>query len=233
MLEMMIALSISALVLVIMFRYSFFLEKSLHASSTTLEMIEKYNVVFAWIVKDVELSGYLGCLQGQKRSNTMDPSGYLSDEWLKTTNSSLESQYMSLQQYRILENNGHDILISGDNNLKENNVVVIENCWQAEIAEIKTITKINHNQQARVSFYSPIQVSGVDEMYIAKLVQHKYFIKQNKSLYVSDINSRDEEVLGNMNRLELRRSGTQVNISLVNLDNNKTLSLVARMYNAQ
>lgn len=232
-LEMMIVLLISAIILSVIFRYAYFLEKSLNMASKKIDAIEKYHVVFAWMVRDVEMAGYLGCVNASNRKAISDPGRYLFSSWWNINNNSLQSQYMSPQQYELLENANNQLLIDGENHLKAEDVVVIENCWQAEVNKIKKISSVNYGTKNRLSFYYPVMISGVQGLFIARLIQHKYYIKDDQSLYVADINVRDEEVLANVNHLKLSQSPSTLNITLNNTENNTEMFFVARMYNAQ
>jgi hypothetical protein len=240
-LEMMIAILISLVILSLTFRYTYFMESSLSKSASYLDMIEKYHVIFAWMLRDVEMAGYLGCVKAKSRSKIIDDHAYLLPDWLTAKDNRLSSQYMSPEAYLVLENKNNQLLINGKNFLKENDIVVIENCWQAQIAKIKKISSVNYGAQNRLSFYDALIISDAHALYVARLVQHTFFIKKtsrkNKkgdfiySLYVNDINTREDEVLENINKMTLKSNGQQVNMTLISSDNNKPLEFIANRKN--
>ncbi len=239
-LEMILSIFLSSLLLLVLFRYTFFIEKTLNNASDKIDLIEKYHVAFAWLVSDIEMAGYLGCVNAQSRESIADSGGYLSHYWLTTHDNILESQYMSPHQSKVLEHSDNEVFIDGESNLKANDVVVIENCWQAEIARIKQISSVNYGAEKRVRFYLPLAMKNFDEAYMARLVQHKYFIKNTSrknasgdwvsSLYLSDINARDEEVLENIENLAFMEESGKVSLFLQDSRKN-TIKLTARKRN--
>lgn len=241
-LEVMIALLLSAIILTEIFRYSYFLESSMSFSAKKIEAIEKNNVLFAWMARDIEMAGYVGCVNAFSRKGVIDDGGYLSSIWLSANGDVLKSQYMSTQQFAIMsKTNSNEVLIDGDNDLKANDVVFIENCWAAEVIKIKKISSVNYGVQNRLQFYSEIKLESLENAYVAKLIRHEYIIKKTTrknaqgeyilSLYVIDEKNNSDEILENIVSMALKKLQNNITISMI--DNEKhSFVVVAKAHNA-
>lgn len=232
-LEIMIAMLISTIVLAEIFRYSYFLESSLNFSAAKVESIEKNNVLFAWIVRDIEMAGYAGCVNAHSRKNIMDDGHYLSSTWLIANGDTLESQYMSMEQFQIIEKSSEtEILISGNNPLKVDDIVFIENCWEIEVTKIKKIHSVNYGAQNRLEFYTPLKIKNYTNSHVAKLIRHHYFIENSAGLYVRNEKNDSDEVLENISSIQIVPSQKQYLISVTELNTSDPIVLTASAYNA-
>lgn len=232
-LEIMIAMLLSAIILSGIFRYSYYLENLLNVSALKLESIEKDNVLFASMVRDIEMAGYVGCVNASSRKNIIDDSHYLSSTWLIAHDDQLEAQYMATEQFLVMEKSSDsELLISGENHLKEDDVVFIENCWEAEVVKIKKIHSVNYGAQSGIEFYSPLKISHFEDAYIGKLIQHNYFIKNSSALYVRDPAGSSEEILENISSFSISASQGGYGIFINELNSSDPIFLSARAYNA-
>lgn len=242
-LEIMIALLLSAIVLAEIFRYSYFIESSVNFSSSKIESIEKNNVLFAWLVRDIELSGYVGCVNAHSRETIIDDGSYLSNHWLVTSGNELVSQYMSTQQFLIAsQTSANEVLIDGKNNFKVDDVVLIENCWEAETLKIKKISNVNYGTQKRLQFYQSIKIKNIQNAYVAKLIRHQYGIKKTTrknengqiifSLYMTDIKNNSDEVLENISAMDISNSQGMYTLAITEKNASMPILLTARAHNA-
>ncbi len=232
-LEIMIAMLLSAIVLAEIFRYSYFLENTLNFSASKVESIEKNNVLFAWMVRDIEMAGYVGCVNAHSREKIIDDGHYLAHTWLTANSNILESQYMSPQQFLIIEKSSpNQVLISGNNHLQENDIVFIENCWEAEVVKIKKIRSVNYDEKNNLEFYSPLTMENFENTYVGKLIQHDYFIKNSAGLYVRDQTGGSDEVLENISSFNVLSSQNKLIVSVTDLNASDPIILAASAYNA-
>jgi len=242
-LEIMIALLLGAIILTEIFRYSFFLENSVIFSAKKVEAIEKNNVLFAWMARDIEMAGYVGCVNARSRECIIDDGRYLSTTWLMANGDVLQSQYMSTQQYSVInQENTNEVLIDGDNNLKPDDVVFIENCWEAEVTKIRKISSVNYGAQKKLQFYHPIKIENIKNAYVAKLIRNEYAIKETSrknpqgssilSLYVINEKNNSDEILENIQSITVIKSQNNVSISVKDNESLLPMVLVARAYNA-
>jgi hypothetical protein len=232
-LEVMISILLSAIILAEIFRYSYYLESTLKFSAEKVASIEENNVLFAWLVRDIEMAGYMGCVNVHSRSSIIDDHHYLSSTWLTANGGVLESQYMSPQQFLIIEKSSdNEVLIAGRNGLSEDNVVIIQNCWEAETAKIKKIHRINYDEKNRLEFYSPLKMQHFDNAYVAKLIRHNYFIQNHISLYVINEKNDSDEVLENISNMNILPSQNDFTISIRTTQSSEPILLSARAYNA-
>ncbi len=242
-LEVMIAMLLSAIMLVEIFRYSYFLENSVSFSSEKVESIEKNNVLFSWLVRDIEMAGYVGCVKANSRKNILDNNNYLSSVWLSFNAGGLISQYMSAQQFLILnKENANEVFIEGGDELKPDDIVFLENCWEAEVAKIKKISSVNYGEKKRIQFYDTIKKSNLENEYLAKLILHKYYIKKTSrknasgeyitSLYLTNEKNDSDEILENIYSMNIARSLSHFIISIKANENDSPIVLTAKAYNA-
>ena len=232
-LEIMIAMLIGAIVLAAIFRYSYFLENTLNFSASKVESIEKNNVLFAWMVRDIEMAGYIGCVNAHSRKSIIDDAHYLSNTWLIANGATLISQYMSIEQFQVIEkSSNNEILIIGDNHLKEDDVVFIENCWNAETAKIKKIHSVDYGVKNRLEFYAPLRMESFSNTYVAKLIRHDYFIKDWKGFYVRNEKGDSDEVLENISNFNILPSQNKFTLSVTELNASDSIILTASAYNA-
>lgn len=230
-LEIMIAILLSAIVLAGIFRYSYYLETVLNFSASEVDAIEKNNVIFAWMVRDIEMAGYVGCVNASSRKSIHDEGHYLRNTWLLADGNTLISQYMSPQTFVVIEkSNDAEILISGHSFLKEGDIVFIENCWEAETAKIKKIHSVNYGEKNRVEFYAPLKMKNIDNTYVAKMIRHDYVIK-NSGLYVKNEKDDSDEVLENIVSFNVSRSQTKFIVSITEFNNTDPILLTASAYN--
>lgn len=195
-LEMVVALLLSAILMTVIFRYAYYIEKALDYSSQKISSIEKNNVLFASMVRDIEMAGYAGCLNARSRKTIWDENNYLASVWLNADNNLLESQYMSPERFEVIKKlSDTEILISGEISLKVNDVVLIENCWELETAKISKIHNVNYGAQHRLEFYLPVKMQDFSNTSIAKLIRHYYFIEASKGLYVRNEKGDSDQVL--------------------------------------
>lgn len=233
-LEIMIAMLLSAIVLAEIFRYSYFLESTLSFSASKVETIEENNVLFAWLVRDIEMAGYVGCVDAHARASIIDDGNYLSATWLTANGDTLESQYMSAEQYQVIEKlSDNEVLISGANHLKEEDVVFIENCWEAETAKIRKIHSVNYGAKNRIEFYASLKMSDINNAYVAKLMRHHYFIEDSGGLYVRNEKGDSDEVLENISNINISTSQNRLIISALETNSAEPIVLTASAYNAK
>ncbi|MES2204954.1 MAG: hypothetical protein V4496_07015 [Pseudomonadota bacterium] len=232
-LEIMIALLISAILLAEIFRYSYCLEKTLNFSAAKVESIEKMNVLFAWMVRDIEMAGYVGCVNAHSREKIIDDGHYLSSTWLFANSGALQSQYMSSEQFEIIEKLSEtELLVSGNNHLNENDIVFIENCWEVEVAKIKTVHGKNYDMQNILEFYYPLKIQHFEKTYVAKLIQHDYFIQNSAGLYVRDQTGRSDEVLANIASFNISSLQNKLTMTVAESNTADPIILTASVYNA-
>lgn len=232
-LEIMIALLLSAIVLAGIFRYAYYLETSLKSSASKVESIEKDSVLFAWLIHDIEMAGNVGCVNAHSRQKIIDAGHYLSSTWLIANGHDLESQYMSSKQFQIIEKSSEvEVLISGDNHFKENDVVFIQNCWEAETLKIKKIHSVHYGEKNRLEFYTPMQLKNFDNTYVAKLIRHHYFIENSNGLYVRNENGDSDEVLENISDIAISSSQNRFTVSVTELNNPDPMIFSTSAYNA-
>jgi hypothetical protein len=242
-LEIMIAMLLSVIVLAEIFRYSYFLENSVSLSSAKVESIEKNNVLFAWLVRDIEMAGYVGCVHAHSRKNIVDDQGYLLDQWLTVSGGELISQYMSAHQVLVIDKtSNNEVLIKNSDGLKADDVVFLENCWGAELAKIKKISSVNYGAQKKIQFYYPIKASETKNFYLAKLVLHKFYVKKTSrknakgdyifSLYVTNEKNDSDEILENIQSMNIKKSHNNFVISIAESKNSSPILLAAKGYNA-
>lgn len=239
-LEFMISIFLSAFILVMLFRYTFFLEKTFNIASDSISLMEKYHVAYGWLVKDIEMAGYMGCVNARSRSTILDSQTYLSSNWLTMKDDTLKTQYMSPESFSILNWQDNQIFIEGHHHFHVDDIVVIETCWEAEVAKIQNISQKNNGSKTAISFYSPLKIDPMNDGYIGKLVQRKFFIKNTTrknlagefipSLYVEDINSQQEEVCENIRHFHFSINHSSVTLVLEDFKNN-WIELLAEKYN--
>lgn len=230
-LEIMIALLLGAIVLAEIFRVTYFLEKSIDYAALQIEYIERNNVLFAWIASDIEMAGYLGCVKAQSRESIINSAIYLPNNWLINYGNSLLSQYMSTEQFLILSKvSENEILIDGNTVFKENNIVILENCFEAQAMKIKKIKSVDYGAQKILQFYDNIQMEDLENTYVSKLVRHQYIIDHN-DLYVIDENDKSNQVLENMRELSIIKNQNKFTISIIDGESNKSIILVGKSYN--
>ncbi|MCD8542751.1 MAG: hypothetical protein LRY69_04960 [Gammaproteobacteria bacterium] len=75
--------------------------------------MEKYHVAYGWLVKDIEMAGYLGCVNAGSRPTVVDSQAYLSSDWLIMKDDSLKTQYMSAESFSVLNQRIIKIFIEG------------------------------------------------------------------------------------------------------------------------
>ena len=232
-LEIMIAMLISAIILAEIFRYSYYLEKTLNFSASKVASIEKINVLFAWMVRDIEMAGYLGCVNAHSREKIIDNGHYLSSSWLIANGGTLESQYMSTEQFEIIEKLSEtEILISGNNHLKDNDVVFIENCWEVEAVKIKKIHSVNLDAQNRLEFYFPLEMDHIENTYVAKLIRHDYFIENSSGLYMRNEKGDSNEVLEDISSFNILPSSGKFVVTVNEVGSSDPIILTTSAYNA-
>lgn len=233
-LEIMIALLLSAIVLAEILRYSDFIERMLNVSALKVESIEKNNVLFAWMVRDIELAGYMGCVNASARKSIIDDGHYLSSTWLIANGNHLVSQYMSPQQFLVKEKvSDTEALIVKDNHFKEEDIVLIENCWEAETAKIKKIHSVNYGAENRLEFYSPLHLKNVENTHVAKIILHDYFINDLYGLYVRNEKGDCDEILENIANFTISLSCNQYKLSVKEFYLGEPIVLSASAYNAK
>lgn len=232
-LEMMIALVISSVLLIEIFRYSYLLENSAMFSLHNVEFVEKENVLFSWLAQDIEKAGYVACVDAKSRKNIIDDTGSLQSVWLSATDNTLFSQYMSAQQWPILQQTeSNEIIIDGSSHLKVDDIVFLANCYDAQVLKIQKIGSVNYGAQNRIVFYSSIKLpESSNNFYLGKLIQHHYFIKTN-SLYMQDERGNSDEMVENIQSLRFSWSQNMWTITAYAANATTPMILTAKTYNA-
>lgn len=234
-LETMIALLLGAIILAEIFRYSYFLEKSVHYAASKIESIEKNNVLFAWVVNDIEMAGYFGCVNATSRESIIDDTGMLNRDWLVVAQNYLSSEYMSTEHFLVVEKSAdNEVIVDGNNNFKAEDIIVLENCFGAQVLKTKKIRSINHDEKTGLQFYSSIKLTNLQHLYVAKLVFHEYWVDDEKAhaLRVNDIKNNNNIILENIRDFKVEKKNNNFNISVIDEENNALISLSAKAKNA-
>ena len=242
--ETMLALTLSAVLLLEIFRYTYFLENSAQYSAARVAAAEKENVLFAWMGEDIEKAGYMTCVAQPFRKKIIDDTGRWHTAALSTSSNRLFVQYMSPQSFVVLEQRGaYTVQIADGAGLKEQDLVVLADCTAAQILKIKQMEHLQSGAFTNLTFFSPIKIYPVsDTLYLGRLLQHDYFLQQTQrknaqgewitALYMRDDRQRSDEILENIQALQFsfwRHHGT---MTVYIKDYHAPMVFTLRAYNA-
>lgn len=247
-LEVLVSIVISITLLVVISKIYFTVEQAWLAQQTSLADMEKTNVAYAWLSRDIVHAGYLGCVKFSKREKILGSHYLLSQSWLEISESGAElfAQYMSLDSVKLLDQiNAYQVSVqvsdSQNQNIKfkENQIIIIEDCQNLIINKIKKISHRDSQSKQILTLYSPVyETFSEKDTRVGKLIAHKFLVKKTSrrkannqkiySLYLQDENNRWQELIENIDKIMFRRLGDNL-IEVILDDENKSDPVIFKL----
>lgn len=202
--EVLISMMLALLLMSTLFEIYLSANKSYQLQTSLLQIKESGEKAVDIFHNDIRLAGYIGCSVYNDRFPLSSTS--VNFEPLRGDNNSLTVQHASLSHATLVKmNNSTTILTSTDIHFSLKDILIISDCYHAEIFKPQVIAFQNNYQ--KIIPVSPFRYTYHPFAEISKLISNHYFIlHEKKEVYLvkTDIHEHKQKLISGIQNLVIQ-----------------------------
>jgi hypothetical protein len=211
-LETLIALFLGLLLLACLLLIYLLLMRQTITQISWSTLQEHFNIATRVLQRDVQLAGYLGCVQlAQHPVITYNPAYNLTlNNRLLITHSDFSGHDILIVQHRSLISNvllhkmlnNYELYVSRHLKILPGNILLLADCDSAEITKVASVTLVNATMQ-KIILSQPLHKQYAQNTEVGLFERNSYTIAAG-SLYQHDINGHNIAVVAGIHDMRIR-----------------------------
>ena len=225
--EILISLTLSCFIIILLQRHYLSVRQQYIYIKSALERNMEVKLASLLLRKSIREAGFTPCL-GVENLSTIDDRNHKSLRALNITDSSnsvLQLNRMTTNFDMVKDIKSPETLLTTANNiLNSNNILIISDCYHAEVKSILAAKHIGNMQLLTLT--TPLNFIYKDPIYIGEWIEEKFYTLNQKSLYY-DVNHAEEltDVVKKLNAKITTQNGRKLLSVVLKLDNDKSLTI--------